>query len=130
MAQCDEGNTRGANIMPRNPTKRPDRLAEIEAQKKEIARLKAALADTDEDDPDDVACSPAEFLRTVAKLLKRVACAEAERDDLRRRLDGLVKAVELVEHGRVCECDNDVGFQCRGCFLSNALAIARGEKEE
>ena len=27
--------------MPRNPTKRPDRLAEIEAQKKEIARLKS-----------------------------------------------------------------------------------------
>ena len=117
-------------------------------QEKEIARLKAALADTDEDDPDDVACSPRDFLRTVAKLLKRteqaeaevsyerernannVAIAEAERDDLRRRLDGLVKAVELVEHGRVCECDNDVGFQCRGCFLSNALAIARGEKEE
>src|SRR3990167_5728114 len=59
-------------------------------------RLKAAL----EDDPDDMACSPRDFLRTVAKLLRRaeqaeaevsferernannVACAETEREDL------------------------------------------------
>src|SRR3990167_6390670 len=67
--------------------------------------LQAALAEA-EDDPDDVACNPRNFLRTVANLLKRteqaevsyerernannVACAEIEREDLRRRLDRLV----------------------------------------
>ena len=85
---------------------------EIEALNQEIDRLKAAL-----EDPDDMACSPRDFLRTVAKLLKRteraeaevsyerernannVAIAEAEREDLRRRLDGLVEAADNVtEH--------------------------------
>ena len=70
-------------------------LAEIEGQEQEIARLKSLNASLNEqnvslaednvrlkaaleEDPDDMACSPRDFLRTVAKLLKRTERAEAE----------------------------------------------------
>ena len=115
---------------------------EIEALNQEIDRLKAAL-----EDPDDMACSPRDFLRTVAKLLKRteraeaevsyerernannVAIAEAEREDLRRRredlrrrLDGLVEAADNVtEH---------YPYLVYVDKLKDVLAIARDEKEK
>ena len=88
------------NWESRAPTTRKA-IDHIEAQEKEIVRLKAALAeakanndDPDDDDPDDAACSPAEFLRTLLKRTEQaesalsyeqernannVACAEAER---------------------------------------------------
>jgi len=83
-------------------------------------RLKAELADAYDDDLDDMSCSPRDFLRTVAKLLRRAEQADAERDDLRGRLYGLVKAVGEIG------CAESVSTWTR---LSEALAVARGEKE-
>src|SRR3990167_1004122 len=51
---------------------------EFSQSEKDLHHLKTELADADEDDPDDMACSPRDFLHTVAKLLKRTEQAEAE----------------------------------------------------